>query len=45
MPSLAALAARGARTELRAYPIVGHTITAEMKRDLEQLLREARSEE
>jgi phospholipase/carboxylesterase len=39
--ALAALAASGAHAELRAYPGVGHTITAEMRRDLERLMREA----
>jgi phospholipase/carboxylesterase len=39
--AIAALAVRGARAELKAYPGVGHTISAEMHRDLERLLREA----
>lgn len=39
--AIAALASRGARAELVAYPGVGHTITAEMRRDLERMIREA----
>jgi phospholipase/carboxylesterase len=39
--AIAALAGRGARAELVAYPGVGHTVTAEMQRNVERLIREA----
>jgi len=39
--AIAALAGRGARAELVAYPGVGHTVTGEMQRNLERLIQEA----
>ncbi|XYI03857.1 alpha/beta hydrolase [Sorangium sp. So ce1128] len=42
--AIAALGGRGAKASLKSYPVVGHTVSGEMRRDLLQLIRSAAAE-